>query len=124
MWAKLEQLGEEIRNFNLIIWIISPQRRENVGFYTHDSPKQTYKDAIGQWTLIFLMLQPFNTVLHVVVASNHKVTLLLLHSCIFAVVTNSNVNTRSVTHQGVETHRLRTTALARLQTYIWKQGHS
>jgi hypothetical protein len=48
--------------------------------------------SLKEWFSTFLMLWPFNTVLHVVVTSNHKIISLLLHNCNFAVVINCNVN--------------------------------
>ena len=51
--------------------------------------KQTF---IGQCFSTFLMLQPFNTVLHVVVTPNHTIISLLFHNCNFATVMNCNVN--------------------------------
>ena len=38
------------------------------------------------------MLQPFNTVPHVMVTDNPKIISLLLHNCNFATVMNHNVN--------------------------------
>lgn len=40
----------------------------------------------------FLMLQPSNTVSHVVVTTDYKFISLLLHNCNFASVMNHNVN--------------------------------
>ena len=39
-----------------------------------------------------LMLQPFNTVPHAMVAANHKIMSLLLNKCIFATVMSHNIN--------------------------------
>ena len=53
-----------------------------------------------QWFSAFLMPWPFNnTVPHVVVTSNHKIILLLLHNCNFATVINHNVNIWYVTQR-------------------------
>lgn len=43
---------------------------------------------LGQWFSTFLLLGPLDTVLHVVVTPNHKITLLLLHNCNFVIVMN------------------------------------
>jgi hypothetical protein len=49
--------------------------------------------GLNQWFSTFLKLWSFNTVLHVVVTSNHKkVFLLLLHNYIFATAMNYNIN--------------------------------
>jgi hypothetical protein len=53
--------------------------------------KQNKTFFIEQWFLAFPMLQPFNTVPHVVGTPNHKI-ILLLHSYSFATVMNCNVN--------------------------------
>ena len=45
-----------------------------------------------QWLPTFLMLQPFNTVPHGVVTSNHKTIPLLRHNCNFATIMNHNIN--------------------------------
>ena len=42
--------------------------------------------------LSFLMLQPLNTVPHVMVTPNQKTILLLLHNCNLVKVLNCNVN--------------------------------
>lgn len=55
------------------------------------------------------MLWPFNAVPHVVVTHNHKIILLLLHSCDFATVMNHSVSICYATPEGVLTHRLGTT---------------
>lgn len=45
----------------------------------------------------FLMLQPFNTVPHVMVTLIHKINFfLLLHSCNFALVISQSVNIRVI----------------------------
>jgi hypothetical protein len=77
------------------------------------------------------MLQPFNTVLHVVIP-NHKLFSLLLHSCNFATVVSHNVNNLiiqeigSVNPVGVETHRLKTAALGRGASWCkaWQTGRT
>ena len=75
----------------------------------------------------FLMLQPFNTVPHVVVTHSHKIISLPLHNCNFATVVSCHVDicvyrgsyVTSVKGllnylQRVETHRLRNSALVGL----------
>ena len=46
----------------------------------------------NQWLSTFLMLRPFNTVPHVVVTSNHKIILLLLHNYSLVTAMNHNAN--------------------------------
>ena len=73
-----------------------------------------HADLLSSFTLVvptFLVLRPFNTVLHLVVTPNHNIISLLLHNCKFATVTNQNVNIYYVTLVGVVTHRLRTASL-------------
>lgn len=60
--------------------------------------------------LNFLMLHPFSTVSHIVVAPNHEVISSLLHNCNLTTVINCNVNIRYATLEGW-THRLRTAAV-------------
>ena len=74
------------------------------------------------------MLQPFNTVLHVVVTPTIKLFLLLFHNCSFATVGHYNVNVwytghLIVTPKGVKTHRLRITVLALSKWISRKQIH-
>ena len=47
---------------------------------------------LTQWFSTFLVLQPFNTVSHVVVTPNHNIISLLLYNCNFATIVNYNVN--------------------------------
>ena len=47
---------------------------------------------LQQWFSAFLMLQHFNKVSHVVMTSNDKILLLLLHTCKFATFVSHNVN--------------------------------
>lgn len=48
-------------------------------------------EHLVQWFLAFLMLQPFNTVLHVVVTQPY-ISILVFHNCNFATVTNGNIH--------------------------------
>ena len=48
--------------------------------------------VLKQWFSTFLMLQPFNTVIHIMVSPNHKIISLPLHHCNFSTVMNGNVN--------------------------------
>lgn len=77
---------------------------------------------LKQWFWDFLMLWPFNTVLHVVVTPSQKIVSLLLHNYWSATVISYNVNILHAGYlicypKGVATHRLRTTSLK--DNYGW-----
>jgi hypothetical protein len=42
---------------------------------------KTFSHPLSQWFSTLLMLQPFNTVPHAMVAPSHKIISLLFHSC-------------------------------------------
>jgi hypothetical protein len=74
---------------------------------------------LEHWFSTFLMLWPFNIVLHVVVTQTIKLFCCYFQNCNFATVMNYNINIWCASpvewwfgHQKVSTHRLRTTALA------------
>jgi hypothetical protein len=48
-------------------------------------------NGVYQWLSTFLMLQPFNTVPHVVVTPNQKLFSLIFHNCNFAMDHNVNI---------------------------------
>jgi hypothetical protein len=48
--------------------------------------------VLDQWFSVFLMMQPFNTVLHVVVTLNYNIISLLILNCNFTTIMNNNVN--------------------------------
>jgi hypothetical protein len=71
---------------------------------------------LKQWFWDFLMLWPFNTVLHVVVTPSQKIVSLLLHNYWSATVISYNVNILHAGYlicypKGVATHRLSSTTL-------------
>lgn len=47
--------------------------------------------CLDQWISAILMLQPFDTVSHVVMNANHTI-IFLLHNCNFATLMNHNAN--------------------------------
>jgi hypothetical protein len=51
-----------------------------------------YVILLSHWLSTFLMLQPFNTVPHVVVTPNHIIISLLLHIYNFLIVMSNSVN--------------------------------
>jgi hypothetical protein len=73
-------------------------------------------DTSERWLSVFLMLQPFNTVPHVMLSLDDNIILLLLHNCNFASGMNCNVNFWYAEYlmwdpKRVTTHRLRNAAL-------------
>ena len=54
--------------------------------------KVPLSDLPYQWLSTFLMLQPLNTVPHVVLTPTIRLFLLLLHNCNFATAIDQNVN--------------------------------
>lgn len=53
------------------------------------STSLSFTDPLEQWFSIFLMLKPFDTVLHIVVTPNHKAISLLFYNYKFTIVIES-----------------------------------
>ena len=70
---------------------------------------------LEQQSSAFLTLRPFNTALHAVVTSNHKIISLLFYSCNCATVMNHDVKHLICRISDMQplTHRLKTTVLGK-----------
>lgn len=97
---------------NWWVWLVVEPVWKGNGDNSASSPKRcTYKNShstsspgynsllplsfnclLNQWFSIFLMLQPLNTTLRVVVTLNHKTISLLIHNCNFSTIMNHNVS--------------------------------